>query len=95
MFDITRRGSFRSLLGASVVAAALTLSAGIANAGECPANQAAAGALGAGATAPVDVTDKVLGSIDLPQKAPSAARYGIKGRAEGTQAEPRQRVLNV
>ncbi len=65
MFDITRRGSFRSLLGASVVAAALAFSAGVANAGECPANQVSPGALSSGATAPVDVTDRVLGSIDL------------------------------
>lgn len=65
MFEITRRGSFRSLLGASVVAAALAFSAGVANAGECPANQVSPGALASGATAPVDVTDRVLGSIDL------------------------------
>jgi quercetin dioxygenase-like cupin family protein len=68
MFDITRRGSFRSLLGASVVAAALTFSAGIANAGECPANQMSPGALTSGATAPVDVSDKLLASIDLAKE---------------------------
>jgi len=65
MFDFARRNSFRSLLGATVVAVGLVVSAGIASAGECPANQVSPNAVTSGATMPVDVTDKVLGSIDL------------------------------
>lgn len=34
-------------------------------AGECPANQVAAGAMQPGATMPKDVTDNVIGAIDL------------------------------
>lgn len=39
-----------------------------AHAGECPADQIAAGAMAPGATAPEGVTDNVLASIDLSSK---------------------------
>lgn len=47
---------------------------GQATAGECPAGKTKAGAMQPGATAPKDVTDNVIGSIDLGQG------YNIAGK---------------
>ena len=51
-------------LGAAV-GAALVFSASVAHAGECPAGKMKAGVRASGETAPKDVTDEVLSSIDL------------------------------
>jgi quercetin dioxygenase-like cupin family protein len=48
--------------------AALTAFTGLAVAGECPADKIREGAVTSGATAPVGVTDTVIGSIDLTPK---------------------------
>lgn len=60
----------RSLVLASAVAAALLLTVGSASAGQCPADKVVAAGQGqqAGATAPKDVKDMVLGAIDLAKE---------------------------
>ena len=58
----------RIALGGLVSATAMTVFAGFANAGECPAGQMKDGARTSGETMPVGVTDSVIGSIDLSPK---------------------------
>jgi quercetin dioxygenase-like cupin family protein len=51
-----------------LMASAVTVVTAPAFAGECPADQVAAGALTSGETTPVGVTDEVLAAIDLSSK---------------------------
>ena len=62
--SVLRRGA---LLGAYAAGAALLLTA-VANAGECPADKAGSNPLSDAATMPKDVTDTVLGAIDLAKE---------------------------
>jgi quercetin dioxygenase-like cupin family protein len=62
---------FRSPLSATIalgVLASVSAFSAPAMAGECPADQIAAGALTSGETMPVGVTDEVLSSVDLSPK---------------------------
>jgi quercetin dioxygenase-like cupin family protein len=56
--------------GLRLIAAAVSIAAvtGLASAGECPAGKVKDGAVTSGPTAPVGVTDTVIGSIDLSPK---------------------------
>lgn len=56
---------FRAVL----VTGAVVLFGGNAHAGECPADKVAKGSVTSGPDKPVGVTDMVIGSIDLAQKA--------------------------
>ncbi|GJE03021.1 MULTISPECIES: cupin domain-containing protein [Methylobacterium] len=49
------------------------LAAGPASAGECPAGQGRSGGAGTGPSAPVGVTDTVLGALDLAKESNVAA----------------------
>jgi quercetin dioxygenase-like cupin family protein len=63
--------AFHRPLGAIIALGVLASVAGLstsAMAGECPADQVAAGALTSGETMPVGVTDEVLSSVDLTAK---------------------------
>jgi quercetin dioxygenase-like cupin family protein len=71
---------------AALVAGALAVYGSNAHAGECPADKVAANAMAPGATAPVGVTDQVIGSIDLARKA--AAFEGEKFRMRRLVVEP-------
>jgi quercetin dioxygenase-like cupin family protein len=64
----------RTLLAAAVFGFAAPLFSTAAMAGECPADKVATDAMQGGATAPRDVTDNVIASIDLGQG------YGVDGR---------------
>jgi len=66
---MTRPASVRAFAVAGLSAAAMAVSILAANAGECPADKIAAGAMKPGATAPEGVTDTVLSSIDLAKEA--------------------------
>jgi quercetin dioxygenase-like cupin family protein len=59
--------SAKPLAAALLVAAGLSGFAAPAFAGECPAGQMRAGAMSGGPTMPKDVTDTVLGTVDLTQ----------------------------
>ncbi len=61
----TSRTVLRSLAAAGLIAGALSITAGAAHAGECPADKVAANATTSGPTEPKDVKDTVIGSIDL------------------------------
>ena len=72
----TSRTALRSLAAAGVFAGALTMTAGAALAGECPADQVGINVTKPGATEPKDVKDTVLASIDLGKEID-----GFQGRA--------------
>jgi quercetin dioxygenase-like cupin family protein len=71
------RATCQSLAMAAVIAAAMAVVSTVATAGECPAGKVVASGKGqqAGATMPRDVTDMVLGSINLAEEP-----VAIKGR---------------
>jgi quercetin dioxygenase-like cupin family protein len=69
---MTLNSTLKALSMASTLALAVAF-APAASAGECPADKVAANAMKPGATAPKDVTDVVIGSIDL-------AGYKIPGK---------------
>ncbi len=54
--------------------------AGVAHAGECPADQVAANALAGAPTAPVGITDTELASIDLSQENVHLAQRRLRTR---------------
>lgn len=58
----------RTLIRALAFAAAATLAAGAANAGECPADKVGTNLMKPGATMPEGVTDNVLAAIDLSKE---------------------------
>lgn len=64
------RTSLRSLAVAGLIAGAMSVLSSVAFAGDCPADQVVPDGKGqtAGATAPKDVTDNVLASIDLAKE---------------------------
>lgn len=64
------RALWRGLVGAGVIAGTMTAGALAASAGECPAAKVVADGSGQapGATMPKDVTDTVLGSIDVAKE---------------------------
>ena len=66
---ISKQASMRAFAMAGLAAAAMAASVLAANAGECPADKIAAGAMKFGATTPEGVTDTVLSSIDLAKEA--------------------------
>jgi quercetin dioxygenase-like cupin family protein len=72
----TSRTALRSLAAAGVFAGVLTMTAGIALAGECPADKVGINVTKPGATEPKDVKDTVLASIDLGKEID-----GFQGRA--------------
>ncbi len=67
MSNSSGKAAWRALSLAGVVAGAMAVGIGTAGAGECPADQMVASGKGQqpGATMPKDVTDNVLGAIDL------------------------------
>ncbi len=71
----TSRTVLHSIAAAGLVVGALSLTAGAASAGECPADQVGDNVTKAGATEPKDVKDTVIGSIDL-----AAYGSGLEGR---------------
>jgi quercetin dioxygenase-like cupin family protein len=64
----TKPTSQSSILLAGIAAAFLFATSTVAQAGECPANQVSSGVVHEGGAAPVDVTDTVLGMIDLSKE---------------------------
>jgi quercetin dioxygenase-like cupin family protein len=72
----TSRTVLRSLAAAGVFAGALAMTAGVALAGECPADKVGVNVTKPGATEPKDVKDTVLASIDLGKEID-----GFQGRA--------------
>jgi quercetin dioxygenase-like cupin family protein len=72
----TSRTVLRSLAAAGVFAGALAMTAGVALAGECPADKVGVNVTTPGATEPKDVKDTVLASIDLGKEID-----GFQGRA--------------
>ena len=72
----TSRTALRSLAAAGVFAGVLTMTAGVALAGECPADKVGINVTKPGATEPKDVKDTVLASIDLGKEID-----GFQGRA--------------
>ena len=72
----TSRTALRSLAAAGVFASALAVTAGVALAGECPADKVGVNVTKPGATEPRDVKDTVLASIDLGKEID-----GFQGRA--------------
>lgn len=64
------RSPWRGLAAAGLVIGAMTIGSLTASAGECPADQRVGDGSGqaAGATMPKDVTDTVLGAIDVSQE---------------------------
>lgn len=60
----------RNIAIAGIAACALSTTASLASAGECPADKVTSAGQKPGATAHKDVTDKVVASIDLAQEAP-------------------------
>ncbi|HSD34400.1 MAG TPA: cupin domain-containing protein [Alphaproteobacteria bacterium] len=72
----TSRTALRSLAAAGVFAGALAMTAGVALAGECPADKVGINVTKPGATEPKDVKDTVLASIDLGKEID-----GFQGRA--------------
>ena len=72
----TSRTALRSLAAAGVFAGALAMTAGVARAGECPADKVGINVTKPGATEPKDVKDTVLASIDLGKEID-----GFQGRA--------------
>jgi quercetin dioxygenase-like cupin family protein len=68
MKTIAFRNPANLALTFGLLASAAAFSAAPVHAGECPADQVAAAATQPGATAPKDVTDEVLASIDLSSK---------------------------
>lgn len=71
----TSRTVLRSMAVAGFVAGALSVTAGAAFAGECPADKVGVDVTKPGATEPKDVKDTVIGSIDLDAYSP-----GFEGR---------------
>lgn len=71
--------SVKSVLALAIVGGAMTISAG-AVAGECPADQVAAGARTSGETMPVGVTDDVIAKIDLSSKGDAFKGYVLRMR---------------
>lgn len=67
---ISGRALWRGLAGAGIVAGAMTIGTFTAMAGECPADKVVTDGSGQapGATMPKDVTDMVLGSIDVAEE---------------------------
>lgn len=65
---IACRGALNATVALSLLASVTVFSAASSYAGECPADQVAAGALTSGETMPVGVTDEVLSAIDLTPK---------------------------
>ena len=72
----TSRTALRSLAAAGVFAGVLTMTAGAALAGECPADKVGINVTKPGATEPKDVKDTVLASIDIGKEID-----GFQGRA--------------
>lgn len=68
----TSRFLHRGLAVAGLVAAAMSLGAMSASAGECPADKIGKNVTPAGATAPAGVTDTVLAQIDLAKESIAA-----------------------
>ena len=64
----TKPSSKSAMLLAAVAAASLSVVSTVAQAGECPADQVAAGVVHDGGASPVGVTDAVLGMIDLSKE---------------------------
>ena len=75
-------------LGAYAAGAALLLTA-VANAGECPADKVGKNSLSDAATAPKDVTDNVLASIDL------ASWPGLQNASVQSDRQFRMRRLEI
>lgn len=86
---------WRALSLAGVVAGAMAVGVTTASAGECPADKVVASGQGqqAGATMPKDVTDTVLGAIDLAKEpvaikdrrsACAGSRFSRAARCPGT-----------
>jgi quercetin dioxygenase-like cupin family protein len=71
----TSRTVLRSIAAAGVVAAALSVTAGAAFAGGCPADKMGVNVTKPGPSEPKDVKDTVLSSVDLGQEIP-----GFEGR---------------
>ncbi len=69
------RSILRSLAVAGLIAGALSVTAGVAHAGECPADKVGVNVTKAGPAEPKDVKDTVIGSIDL-----AAYGEGLEGR---------------
>ena len=65
---VTQPHPARMSLAFGLLASAAAFAAAPALAGECPADQVAAGAVTPGETMPVGVTDEVLSAIDLSSK---------------------------
>lgn len=61
----TGRAVLRSIAAASLIAGALSLTAGVAHAGECPADKVGVNVTEPGPSEPKEVKDTVIGSIDL------------------------------
>jgi quercetin dioxygenase-like cupin family protein len=70
MIQSNSKAAWLALSLVAIVAGATTAGVATANAGECPADKAVASGQGqqAGTTMPKDVTDTVLGAIDLAEE---------------------------
>ncbi len=66
----SRTGLVRTMVLGALAAGAIAAAPTLANAGSCPADKVTADGQKPGATAHKDVTDKVIGSIDLANEAP-------------------------
>jgi quercetin dioxygenase-like cupin family protein len=75
-FKLTRT----SFASACTLAAALAFGAPAANAGECPAGKVTTDGQKAGATAHKDVTEKLLGQIDLSKEKINVADHHLRMR---------------
>jgi len=80
-FDSKRDGSvWRRQCLVAVGLASLTIGAGAASAGECPADKQGVDVTKPGATESKDVTDKVLSSIDLGKEKMALADHQLRLR---------------
>lgn len=70
----------RSIALAGIAACALSTSATLASAGECPADKVTSAGQKPGATAHKNVTDQVIASIDLAQEGPKLKDHKFRLR---------------
>ena len=76
----TNNKNWLALSIAGTLASVLLLGATLANAGECPAGKVTTDGQKAGATAHKDVTEKLLGQIDLSKEKVAVAGHHFRMR---------------